>query len=240
MEKVYSQLVWQENFSTGPAPDAGRWHIARMLPGTVNEEAQNYVDRRKNCRLEQGRCIIEACHDNYDGYPYSSAKLTTRGKVSWDYFRLEARARLPQGQGTWPAIWMMPSEPAYGNWPDSGEIDIMEHVGKDPGNVHASVHSRSYYWKEGTERTAIINLPQIYTDFHTYGIIKEPGRIRIYADDKIYFDVSRQSGDTWKEWPFEHRFYLILNLAIGGVWGGEFSNDIFPTRFVIDNIKVFQ
>lgn len=239
---VQSQsLVWSDEFNYTGLPDQNKWGYDVMKPGTVNNELQNYTENRlENARVENGNLIIEARKDNYQGYTYSSARLVTRGKGDWLYGRVEVRAKLPAGAGSWPAIWMLPTDWVYGGWPNSGEIDIMEHVGKDPGKVHASTHSLTYYWKTNTQKTAVISVPDFSTAFHTYTMEWSPSKIDVYVDNVLYF-TSYNENKTWREWPFDQRMHLILNIAVGGDWGGPRINTrSMPWRMAVDYVRVYS
>lgn len=238
------QLVWHDEFNTPGAPNPALWSYDVGASGWGNHELQFYTDnRRENARVENGHLIIEARHEPWQGAAYTSARLVTKNKGDWTYGRFEIRARIPTGLGTWPAIWMLPTTWDLGNgdWPDNGEIDIMEHVGYDPGIVHASTHSHDHYWRKGTQRTATVKVPDIDTQFHVYALEWDPDQIRIYLDDHLYFTSNRNGGD-WKVWPFYRPFYLILNVAVGGDWGGVKGVDetAFPRRMEIDYVRVYQ
>jgi len=238
------RLVWSDEFETPGAPDPARWGYASGGDGWGNHELQYYTaDRRENARVEGGRLIIEARQEKWQGNPYTSARLITKGKGDWTYGRLEVRARLPVGRGSWPAIWLLPTVWDLGDhlWPDNGEIDVMEHVGHEPGVIHASTHSRLHQWKQGTQRTATLTVPDATSAFHTYAMEWEPGEIRIYVDDQHYF-TSRRDGGDWKSWPFYRPFHLVLNVAVGGDWGSVQGIDptSFPQRMEIDYVRFYQ
>jgi beta-glucanase (GH16 family) len=185
---------------------------------------------------------LEARKDNFDELTYSSARITTQYKEKWLYGRFEARAILPGGRGTWPAIWMMPEESVYGWWPSSGEIDIMEYVGYDPDLVHGSAHTQAYNFMSGSQQTGHIVVDDCESEFHVYGIEWYPTNISFFVDDTIYYTVTKGTNSTWEEWPFDQEFFFILNIAIGGNWGGAFGVDdaIFPTQMIIDYVRVYQ
>lgn len=242
------QLVWADEFDRDGAPDAARWSYDVGLGpdgnGWGNHEWQYYTDnRRENARVEGGRLIIEARREAWQGKDYTSARLVTKGKGDWSQGRFEIRAKLPLGRGTWPAIWMLPTVWDLGNgrWPDNGEIDIMEHVGSNPGQIHASTHSQKNQWRNHTQRTAVLPVPDAGAAFHTYVLEWDAEEIRIAVDDRFYF-TSRKEGGDWTSWPFYKNFYLVLNLAVGGDWGGEKGVDAgaFPQRMEIDYVRVYQ
>jgi beta-glucanase (GH16 family) len=236
------KLFWQEEFDTGTAPDTTKWNYDKMLPGTVNKELQNYTrERSENARIEEGVLILEARRDNFEGHEYSSGRINTRRKFGFTYGRIEARARVPKGRGTWPAIWMMPVEPTYGAWPSSGEIDIMEHVGYEPNVVHASAHCDKYRWSNNTQKTAIISVPTATTEFHLYALEWSPTRLDAFVDDKLFFTFLNEN-TGWQAWPFDKDFHVILNLAVGGTWGGAKGVDasVFPQRLEVDYVRVYK
>src|SRR4026208_2586222 len=151
------RLVWSDEFDYNGLPDPKKWSYDVGGHGWGNKELQYYTERRKeNARVENGKLIIEARRDSWEGHEYTSARLVTKGKGDWTYGRFEVKAKLPSGRGTWPAIWMLPTERSYGEsyWPDNGEIDIMEHVGYDPDVVHGSAHTKAYYHSINTQKTA--------------------------------------------------------------------------------------
>lgn len=238
------KLAWSDEFDHDGAPDPAKWTCDVGGSGWGNRELQFYTKGRpENVRVEGGRLIIEARREAFQGRDYTSARLVTKNKGDWDHGRFEIRAKLPAGRGTWPAIWMLPTvwDLGDGGWPDNGEIDIMEHVGHKAGLVHASTHSRLNQWRKNTQRTATRQVPDATTAFHTYALEWERDEIRIYIDDVHYFTSMRAGGD-WQSWPFFRKFHLVLNLAIGGDWGGEKGVDPagFPQRMEVDYVRVYQ
>lgn len=238
------ELVWSDEFDTGTQPDPAKWSYDVGGHGWGNRELQFYTDARpENARLENGRLIIEARREKWQGRDYTSARLVTKHKGDWTYGRFEIRARLPLGRGTWPAIWMLPTkwDLGNGNWPDVGEIDIMEHVGYDPGVIHASTHSRQHQWRINSQRTAKIAVPDAGEAFHTYTLEWDEGEIRMFVDDRHYF-TSRKEGGDWTSWPFFRPFHLVLNVAVGGDWGGAQGIDdtIWPRRMEVDYVRVYR
>ena len=238
------QLVWSDEFDRPGAPDPTKWSYDVGGHGWGNRELQFYTsDRRENARVADGHLIIEARREKWEGMDYTSARLVTKNKGDWSHGRFEIRARLPKGLGTWPAIWMLPTKWDLGNgdWPDVGEIDIMEHVGYNPGVIHASTHTHAHQWRKGTQRTAKIEVPDAETAFHTYTLEWDREEIRMYVDDRHYF-TSRKEGGDWTTWPFFRPFHLVLNIAVGGDWGGEKGVDpsVFPQTLLIDYVRVYQ
>jgi beta-glucanase (GH16 family) len=193
--------------------------------------------------VEDGHLIVEARRDDWEGHEYTSARLVTRGRASWQYGRIEVRAKLPTGVGTWPAIWMLPKGWKFGEgvWPDAGEIDIMEHVGYDEGVVHGTVHCKKYYSGLGNQKGAQIQVPDATTAFHDYVLQWYPDRIEVLMDDTLYFTYPNE-GTGPDAWPFDKPFYLILNIAVGGHWGGSqgVDPDVYPQRLVVDHVRVYE
>ncbi len=191
--------------------------------------------------MENGRLIIEAHRENYQGRAYTSARLLTRERAAWRFGRFEVRAKLPSGRGTWPAVWMLPETWEYGPWPKSGEIDIMEHVGFLPDSIFGTVHTEAFNHMRGTHKTGAVHHPDVEKDFHTYALEWSPEGIVWYFEDRPYhrFDNTYDHPD---EWPFDQEFHLILNLAVGGNWGGARGVDstIWPQRFEIDYVRVYR
>lgn len=235
-------LVWADEFDRDGLPDPARWSYDVGGHGWGNEEPQFYTERRReNARVEQGHLVIEARKEAWQGAPYTSARLVTKGKGDWTYGRIEVRAQVPRGRGSWPAIWMLATTPGRMTWPDDGEIDIMEHVGFDHGVVHGSVHTRAYHHSIGTQKTARVRVPDVADAFHVYAIEWTRERIRFFIDDREYFQFARESDDR-KVWPFDGPFHLLLNVAVGGAWGGQQGIDdaSLPYRMRVDYVRVYQ
>jgi beta-glucanase (GH16 family) len=243
------QLVWADEFDYTGLPDPSKWGYDVGGHGWGNKELQNYTDRRKeNARVENGVLIIEARRDGNDSNPYTSARLVSKGKGDWTYGRFEVRAKLPSGRGTWPAIWMLPTRQNYGAgyWPDNGEIDIMEHVGFDPDVIHASAHTKAYHHSINTQKTAKTKVESARSGFNVYAVEWTPEEIRWYINDRQYFKFANERlsnrGADYKQWPFDKPFHLLLNLAVGGMWGGQQGVDdsIWPQRMEVDYVRVYQ
>ena len=235
-------LVWNDEFDVDGVPSLDKWSYDVGGNGWGNNELEYYTQfRKENARVENGTLIIEARKEQFEGKNYTSARLVTKTKGDWLYGRVDVRAKLPAGVGTWPAIWMLSTDWKYGGWPNSGEIDIMEHVGYDPGAIHGSTHSLKYYFKINTQKTATFRLNDPFSDFHTYSIEWYADRIDFFVDGEIYL-TSRNDGTGWEAWPFDQRFHLILNVAIGGDWGGVKGVDtaIFPAKMVVDYVRVYK
>ncbi len=249
-------IAWQDEFNDGF--NENLWSVDRWPARVVNDEDQAYTDRPENLRVEDGYLVIEAHKETYDNADYTSARIHSSGKGDVLYGRIEVRAKLPSGQGTWPAIWMLPSKPfTYATkcepgdvwqgssecdaWPNSGEIDIMEHVGYQMGHVHGTVHNEAYYWAKWEQRKGRILLEDIDTTFHDYAVEWSPERIDMYVDDVLYFTYINE-GNGWRSWPYDQPFHLILNVAVGGMWGragGPIDDSIFPQKMMVDYVRVF-
>jgi beta-glucanase (GH16 family) len=222
-------------------PDTTRWKYDVGGHGWGNNELQYYTDKRwDNARIENGHLIIEARKENYQNSQYTSARLVTRGKGDWKYGRIEVRARLPKGLGTWPAIWMLASNTPL-KWPDDGEIDIMEHVGYDQGRVHGSVHTKKYNHVAGTQKTATTMVPDCSEQFHVYSVAWDANTVKVAVDSATFFSFSNERSG-YAAWPFNNPMHLLLNIAVGGNWGGQKGVDstIYPVRMEVDYVRVYQ
>lgn len=238
----YTRLVFSDEFDTDGVPDPKKWNFE--IGYIRNGEMQYYTPDNATCR--DGLLIIEARADSVtvDGQlcPVTSSSLTTSGKGAWKYGYVEVRAKLPASLGTWPAIWMMPQESCYGEWPRSGEIDILEHVGYDPSKIHFSSHTERFNHMRGTQRTHHTVAPEAVGDFHIYALKWTPDRLTWYYDGEEQYAIDRETDSDWTTWPFDIDYYLILNLAFGGGWGGAEGVDVstLPQRYEIDYVRVFQ
>jgi beta-glucanase (GH16 family) len=234
-----AEPVWQDEFEVDGRPDPARWDYDLGGDGWGNNELQHYTDREQNARVRDGMLVIEARQESFGGNDYTSARLVSKGRGDFLYGRFEVRAQLPTGRGTWPAIWMLPTGQAYGGWPHSGEIDIMEHVGHDPGVVHASVHTGAYNHRIGTQKTASTRVDGVGEGFHVYRVDWTPREIRAYIDGEQVFAFANE-GSGPAAWPFDQPFHLLLNIAVGGDWGGKEGVDAtaFPATMRVDWVRV--
>jgi beta-glucanase (GH16 family) len=242
--RTFQNLVWYDEFNYNGLPDSTKWSFAtdRNNIGWGNNELQWYTDSKpENANVGGGTLKITAIKEPINGKKYSSARLTTKNKASWKYCKVEVRAKLPTGRGTWPAIWMMPQESIYGGWPKSGEIDIMEHVGFNPDTVFSTVHTGKFNHMIGTQVGKKIEVPTATTNFHVYSMEWEENEIRSYVDGKHYFTF-KNNGQGFEAWPFDQPFHIILNLAIGGGLGGKKGVDdtLFPHVYEIDYVRVYK
>jgi len=232
-------LVFSDDFDGSGPPDSAKWGYE--LGYIRNHEAQYYTSRPENVHAETGNLVIEGRKEAYQGYAYTSASLNTLGRFEFLYGRVEVRAKLPTGNGAWPAIWMLGTNRTQVGWPACGEIDIMENVGFDPLAIHASVHTAAYNHTIGTQKTAIVNVANPWEDFHVYAMEWYPDRIDVFVDGQKYFTF-RNEGTGASAWPFDKPQYLLINLAIGGSWGGQKGIDeaLFPKRYLIDYVRIYQ
>lgn len=247
---AYSQtkkLVWADEFNSNGLPDSTKWSydLGDGCPdvcGWGNNELQFYTGKRvENARVQNGFLIIEARKENMRERKYTSARMVSKNKGDWKYGRFEIRAKLPKGKGIWPAIWMLPTKWVYGGWPKSGEIDIMEFVGYMPDSVFGSVHTGLYNHSIGTQKTKGVAFKDLPTAFHVYAIEWTERNISFLVDGQKYFQFENNKSGPGA-WPFDQEFHLILNIAVGGNWGGKFGVDdsIFPQTMEIDYVRVYQ
>lgn len=235
------ELVWSDEFDYQGFPDSSKWSYDVGGNGWGNHELQYYTkERSKNARVEDGKLIIQTHKEDFEKNKYTSARLVTKDKGDWLYGRFEVRAKLPAGKGTWAAIWMLPTDWAYGGWPKSGEIDIMEHVGYDMNKVHGTVHTESYNHIKHTEKGKFTIADSVDNQFHVYSCEWTENKVEIFVDSVKYFEFEKHG--TSNEYPFDKRFHLILNIAIGGFWGGVKGIDdtIFPQQMEVDYVRVYQ
>jgi beta-glucanase (GH16 family) len=224
--------TWADEFD-GNSVDGSKWGIDVATGGFGNNELEYYTNRQENVRVEGGNLIITARREDYGGAQYTSGKLTTAGHFTTIYGKFEMRAKIPTGQGIWPAFWMLGENIGQVGWPACGEIDIMEHIGKEYGTVHGSTHG------VGTDHTGGTNNGDIHNNFHTFAANWQPDHIDFLIDDNVYYTVQKSWGG---DWPFDHtQMFIILNLAVGGNWPGNPDGSTqFPQEFVIDYVRVFE
>lgn len=236
--------IWADEFN-GTAVDETKWNFEVNGGGGGNNELQYYT--RENTQIVDGKLVITAKKESYLGMDYTSSRLTTKYKGTFEYVRIVVRAKLPTGRGTWPAIWMMPLMNAYGGWPDSGEIDIMEYVGYDPNRIHSTIHTEKFNHNLNTQIGFSRLIENAETEFHDYELIWSPGYLKTLVDGDTIGEfnyVPALTSDTpySEAFPFDQEFFLILNLAIGGNWGGAQGVDvnIFPTTLQIEYVRVYK
>ena len=232
-------LVWQEEFD-GETLNLDNWTYEIGGHGWGNGEAQHYSDDPKNLYLEDGLLIIEALQENVSGKRYSSARITSAGKVEVEYGRIEARIKIPVGQGLWPAFWMLGNDLDKVGWPFAGEIDIMENVGHEPYTIHGTVHGPGYFGANGVGAAKRLTGGEQYADdFHIFAIEWEEDQIYWYMDDQLYAVLT--PADVPGEWVYDHPFYIILNLAVGGEWPGyPDGTTAFPQSMKVDYVRIYE
>lgn len=237
---LWEQLVWAEEFNYTGFPNESVWNFELRGPGWVNEEEQEYVKDLNNSHVGNGTLTLEARLSEKIGIKYVSARINTRSNAFWTYGRFEAHAILPHGLGLWPAIWMMPQSGGW--WPQCGEIDIMEYVGYNPGVIHGTIHCDAYNHLKGNQKGGSIVIPDCEEQFHTYAIEWFPNRLDFLVDDLKYFTFNKEENASSSTWPFDKDFYWILNIAVGGSWGGLYGIDdsVFPQRMIVDYLRVYQ
>jgi len=239
-------LVWQDEFNRDSL-DLTKWSPETGGHGWGNNELQYYTDSDSNSYVENGNLVLKAevvpqgIGSSKGLRYYSSARLRTYGKGDWKYGRIEVKAKVASGQGIWPAIWMLPTDWLFGGWPSSGEIDIMEHVGYDLGVVHGSVHTEAYNHKINTQKSSARKISNVDTEFHVYSIIWDKDKISFFIDDIQYFLFENDQQGNYKTWPFDQRFHLLINIAVGGDWPGNPDNSTnFPRSMLIDYVRVYE
>lgn len=241
------KLVWADEFDKPGLPDSGKWgydtHANKT--GWYNNELQYYSGpRRENARVEGGKLIVEARKEqlkgaaDYGGQDYTSTRLVTQGKADFTYGFFEARIKVPCGKGIWPAFWTLGNT---GNWPLNGELDILEHVGWDPGRIHGNVHTQDYNHVKKTQKGAWTMVPTACEAFHDYQMLWTKDRIVIGVDGKGYMAFDRPANATKEQWPFDAPQYLLLNVAVGG-WGGVqgVEASTFPGKMEVEYVRVWQ
>lgn len=245
-------LVWSDEFN-GSSIDAGNWiydigtGAEKGLVGWGNNELQYYTNRSENARIEDfgdgnKGLVIEARKESYQGSAYTSARLLTQGKQSWTYGRIEARIKLPKGQGIWPAFWMLGDNITELAWPLCGEIDIMEYKGQEPGNVHGTIHygAPAHRYQGGQSKDRISGI-DFSSDFHVFGIRWSSKEIQWYVDDTVYHIENDWESSDGMPAPFDKPFHILLNVAVGGNFiGSPDASTVFPQKMYVDWVRVYN
>jgi beta-glucanase (GH16 family) len=243
------QLTWSDEFDQpeGSAPDASKWSYDVGGNGWGNNELESYTKRPKNAHIEHGALVISAFAESYTGEdgitrPYTSARLLTKGKFAQQYGRFEARIKIPYGQGLWPAFWMLGADIDRAGWPACGEIDIFENIGKEPGMVHGTVHGPGYSGSGGIGASYAVAAGRRFADdFHIFAVEWEPRAVRFYVDGKLYNTVSPGRLPAGTKWVYDHPFFLLLNVAVGGNWpGSPDASTVFPQTMTVDYVRVYR
>jgi beta-glucanase (GH16 family) len=242
-------LVWSDEFNgaNGSAVDASKWVSETGGGGWGNNELEYYTSRLDNAFQQDGNLVIKVVREKYTGgdgvtRDYTSARLKTQGKFSQTYGRFEARIKIPRGQGIWPAFWMLGDDIEKPGWPTCGEIDIMENIGKEPALVHGTIHGPEYSGEYGIGAPFALPSGQPFAhDFHLYAVEWEPNAIRFYVDDHLY--ATRAPADLPKgaKWVYDHPFFLLLNVAVGGGWpGNPDATTVLPQTMLVDYVRVYE
>ncbi|MFA7106714.1 MAG: family 16 glycosylhydrolase [Candidatus Izemoplasmatales bacterium] len=242
------QPVWCDEFDVDGLPDSSKWSYDVGGSGWGNNELQYYTEADlDNARVSDGLLYITALKESIDTREYSSSRLVSKYRGDWQYGRIQIRAKMPSGRGLWSALWMLPTDWNYGGWPNSGEIDIMEYVGYDKNQVYGTIHTGAYNHSLGTQIGFDREVLNVETEFQVYEMIWEPGKIDLYINgEKFAFfgynpntNIDISNPDAW---PFDQRFHLIMNIAVGGNWGGlqGVDDSIFPQSMVVDYVRVYQ
>ena len=239
------ELVWSDEFNYTGLPDERLWGYDVGGSGWGNGESQYYTDGdADNAYVDNGYLTITAIQEDYSNSEYTSARLVSIGEGNWTYGKFEIKAKLPAGTGVWPAIWMLPTDWIYGGWPASGEIDIMEYVGYDVDTVYYTIHTQAYNHSIGTQVGEHASYEDVSNVFHEYQLEWLPDVLIWSIDDiEVYrYTVPEGAPLDYTTWPFNTDFHLLLNIAVGGSWGGAqgIDTDIWPQEMVIDYVRVYQ
>lgn len=230
-------LVWADEFD-GSNINVQNWTFDTGGGGWGNNELEYYTDRPENARIENGNLVIEARKERYRNGAYTSARLKTQGLKTWTYGRIEARIKIPYGQGIWPAFWLLGNDINTVGWPGCGEVDIMENIGREPYTVHGTIHGPGYSGANGVGSLLTATTPWS-DDYHLYAVEWNTNHIEWSVDDVPYFSVS--PADLPGAWVFDHPFYIILNVAVGGSWpGSPDATTQFPQQMLVDYVRVYQ
>jgi len=237
------EMVWSDEFNTEGRPDDNTWQYdlgdGCPLCGWGNNELQYYTDSLKNVRIENGHLIIQVHKENIGSKKFSSTRIKSKKDIK--YGKVAVRLKNPSRKGVWPAVWMLPSENKYGRWPQSGEIDIMEHVGFNPDSIFGTVHTEAYNHLKFTQKMGRLHLPKNEDAFYEYSIEWNEEKIDFLVDGSKYFTFENEKKNE-AYWPFDQKFHLIINLAIGGNWGGKHgvSEEIVEQKMEIDYVRVYK
>ncbi|MFT7434284.1 MAG: beta-glucanase (GH16 family) [Psychromonas sp.] len=237
-------ITWADEFDSDGRPDDSIWNYDLGAGGWGNKESQHYTNDSSTSRVEEGNLVIETRKS--DELPkYTSARMVTKNKKDFLYGRIEVKAKVPVGRGTWAAIWTLGSNDIYGSeayWPDNGEMDLMEHVGFDQDVIHSNIHTRAFHHSIGTNKGQKKFIKDASVDFHIYRLDWYPNAVEFYIDDELLFEFKKIFGYTWREWPFDQPQHLLLNIAIGGDWGGQkgIDDSVFPQKMLVDYVRYYD
>ena len=249
-------LVWSDEFNSadGTTPDSKKWTYDLGGNGWGNHELEFYTDHPQNAQIKSGNLVItaqkESATDKYGTRDYTSARIKTQGLFAQAYGRFESRIKIPKGEGMWPAFWMLGEDIATIGWPRCGEIDIMENIGKEPAAVHGSLHGAAAASTDPANKKATADLTRKFSlpdngslsdDFHIYAVEWEPTVLRFFIDKENYATFTKDEWPQNAPWPFDHKFFLLLNLAVGGDWPGPpDANTVFPQQMLVDYVRVYS
>ena len=242
-------LAWSDEFNgaDGSTPDPSKWTYDIGGGGWGNGELETYTNRAVNAQIKGGNLVVTAQKETFTGTDgitrdYTSARLKTQGLFTQAYGRFEARIKIPAGKGLWPAFWMLGNDIATNGWPKCGEIDIMENIGREPGMVHGSLHGPSSSGATFDE-TSPVSLPDnanFADDFHVYAIEWDPTQVKFFADSNNFATFQKVNWPTAGTWVFDHPFFIILNVAVGGTWpGSPDTTTQFPQQMLVDYVRVY-
>jgi beta-glucanase (GH16 family) len=242
-------LAWSDEFNArdGSGIDAAKWTAEVGGNGWGNNELEYYTARRSNAYQSDGRLVIKVMKEKFSGADhvsrnYTSARLITRNKFSATYGRFEARLKLPKGQGIWPAFWLLGNDIGAVGWPECGEIDVMENIGREPSTIHGTIHGPGY--SKGNPLSSSYSLPgsgRFADSFHTFAVEWEPNVIRFYCDGILYSARTPADVPAGKKWVFNKPFFIILNVAVGGDWpGSPDETTVFPQTMLVDYVRVYR
>lgn len=233
------KIVWQDEFN-GTEVDSTKWNYEVNGDGGGNNELQYYTNSKNNVFVKNGYLVLRAKEQNYRGKAYTSGRLNSKKKGDWTYCRVDVRAVCPVQQGMWPAIWMLPTDYVYGGWPQSGEIDIMESIGHEPSSVYGTIHYGDP-WPNNKNTGKVAKVKgELDDEFHVFSVEWEENEIRWFIDDSLYSTKTPKDTDP-KKWPFDQRFHMILNVAVGGNWPGPPDETTqFPKYMAVDYVRVYK
>jgi beta-glucanase (GH16 family) len=241
-------LSWSDEFNgaNGSAPDATKWAFEQGGGGWGNGELETYTNRSQNAQVQDGNLVITAIKETYTGpdgnsREYTSARLTTKGLFSQSSGKFEARIKIPYGQGLWPAFWLLGNDISTNGWPTCGEIDIMENVGRYPATVYGTLHGPGYSGGNGISSSSSLATGKFADEFHVYGVEWEGTQIRFYLDGILSYTRTSADIPTGSVWVFDHPFFIILNVAVGGAWpGAPDGTTVFPQKMLVDYVRVYR
>jgi len=248
-ESATWKLVWQDEFNekNGSPVNAKKWTHEVGGGGWGNHELEYYTNRIENSYQADGVLVIKAIKESYSGTngvtrEYTSARLSTKKTFTAKYGKFEARIKIPRGQGIWPAFWMLGADIDKTHWPNSGEIDIMENIGKEPATIHGTIHGPGYMGKGGLTASYLLPNRKTFADsFHTFAVEWEPSVIRFYCDNVLYKTVTPADLPSGTSWVYDHSFFILLNVAVGGDWpGNPDATTSFPQEMRVDYVRVYQ